>query len=428
MERLMQYIWQHRLLRPGKMATVDGRRVDIIDPGRLNTASGPDFFNAKVRIGADMWVGDVEIHVRASDWHRHGHDGDPAYDSVVLHVVDADDDCIRRANGEVIPQMRLPAAPDFRRHYDALVMRADLDLPCREVLASLPGIYVTDWLTALGMERLHNKADRVDELVRSYNGDWYDALYVTLARTMGFGTNSEPFERLARATPLRFLLKHADNLLSVEAMLFGQSGLLDGPDEGCAYADLLRREYGFMKVKFNLTRPDTLNWKRSGMRPQNSPHRRIALLAAYVSRIVSLAGQLCDCEDVDDVVRAFDIDLQGYWADHVNFSPMPSRQGRGVGMTALRGIAINAAIPYIYAYGRSHGKEDLCDRAVEMLQCMKPESNSKVTVFTAAGVRCPDAFTSQALVELRREYCEARKCLYCRIGHRMLAAKALREV
>lgn len=423
----MQYIWQHRLLRPGVMATVDGRRVDIIDPGRLNTASGPDFFNAKVRIGGDLWVGDVEIHVRASDWHRHGHDGDPAYESVVLHVVDADDDCIHRANGEVIAQMRLPAAPDFRRHYDALVMRADFDLPCREVIQQLPAVYVTDWLTALGMERLYNKADRIDSLTQAYTGDWHEALYVTLARTLGFGTNAEPFERLARATPLRYLLKHADNMLSVEAILFGQSGLLDSADATGNYPDALRREYGYMKAKFGLMPPTALNWKRSGMRPQNSPHRRVALLAAYVSRIVTLAGLLTECEDVDDVVRTFDIELAGYWVDHVNFSSLPSRQGRGVGMTALRGIAINAAIPFIYAYGRSRGTEELCTRAVEMLQCLKPENNSKVTVFTSAGVKCPDAFTSQALVELRREYCEARKCLYCRIGHRMLASKALRE-
>lgn len=428
MERLMQYIWQHRLLRPGAMSTVDGRRVDIIDPGRLNTASGPDFFNAKVRIGTDMWVGDVEIHVRASDWHRHGHDNDPAYESVILHVVDADDDCIRRPNGEVIPQMRLPAAPDFRRHYDALVMRADIDLPCREVIMQLPSIYITDWLTALGMERLYNKADRIDSLMQAYGGDQYEALYITLARTLGFGVNAEPFERLARATPLRFLLKHADNLLSVEAMLFGQSGLLSAADPNGAYASALSREYDFMKVKFDLKAPTDLNWKRSGMRPQNSPHRRIALLAAYVSKLTMLAGLLIDCEEVEDVTRAFDMDLQGYWADHFNFSPLPSRQGRGVGATALRGIVINAAIPYIFAYGRSHGRDELCQRAVEMLQSLNPETNSKVTVFTSVGVKCPDAFTSQALVELRREYCEARKCLYCRIGHRMLAAKALRGV
>ena len=277
----MQYVWQHRLWPHSHLRTVDGLPVQIIDPGKLNTDAGPDFFNAKIVIDGRKWAGDVEIHVRASDWHRHGHDDDPAYDSVILHVVDRDDTAIRRSNGEIIPQLQMACTPDFSRRYNDLVGRADRDLPCAATIASMPGIYMADWLESLAFERIYSKTDRIDGLLSRMGGDWESACYITIARSLGFGINGDPFERLAISTPLMFIAKHCDSLLTIEALLFGQSGLLDAAPAD-SYVESLRREYAFMAHKFGLKPLQSPGWKMARMRPANFPHRRIATLAALL--------------------------------------------------------------------------------------------------------------------------------------------------
>ena len=222
----MQYIWQHRLYRNSDMVTNDGLKVRVIDPGLLNTDAGPDFFNAKIEIDGHLWAGNVELHVRATDWKRHGHDRDKAYDSVILHVVGKDDAPVYRTSGERIPQVVLEVSPLFNQSYDRLVNARD-EIPCAASLRQVPHLTITEWVEALAFERLHNKVDRIGQLLELYHGSWEDVCYVTLARNLGFGINNEAFERLARRTPLRLLAKHSDSLLQVEALLFGQAGLLD---------------------------------------------------------------------------------------------------------------------------------------------------------------------------------------------------------
>lgn len=429
MERLMQYVWQHRLWPCGSLTTVDGRRVTVIDQGTLNTASGPDFFNAKVKIGDRLWAGNVEIHVRATDWHRHGHDSDRAYDSVILHVVDRDDGPVHRSNGELIPQLRLPCSPDFYNQYTGLVNRADRDLPCAATIATLPPLYISDWLAALAMERIYQKADRISELVARTAGDWEQACFVTIARALGFGINSQPMELLATGTPLSTLYKHADSQLSVEAMLFGQSGLLDAAPSGDPYIDMLRREYAFLSTKFGLHPLDAPGWKTGGLRPPNFPHRRIAALAAMVHSRRRLFSEIVSVETPDQAFGIFNVGLTGFWAKHFSFG-RTADAGHGsarLSHSSIDILTINVVAPMIMAYGMAMGEIDVSERVVSLLEAMKPESNSLVGMFARAGVKARDAMASQALVQLRRNYCEARKCLYCRIGHRMLAARALRR-
>ena len=281
MEGLLQYIWQHKLWLSEDMVTNDGRKVRVIDPGLLNTDAGPDFFNAKVEIDGRLWVGNVEIHVRASDWKRHHHDEDPAYDSVILHVVEKDDAPVARINGEIIPQVELKVSPRFNESYDRLV-NAKVELPCAARLGEVPPLTVTEWIEALAFERLHGKVDRVRELYDRYNGSWEDICYVMLARTLGFGINNDAFERLARVTPLRLLHKHSDSILQVEALLFGQAGLLGGAHADDAYYQQLMREYAFLANKFSLRPIEGTAWRLFRSRPQNFPYRRIALLAQFV--------------------------------------------------------------------------------------------------------------------------------------------------
>lgn len=427
MERLMQYVWKHRLWAPSSMHTVDGRHVRVIDPGLENTNSGPDFFNAKIMIDDRLWAGDVEIHVRASDWHRHNHDGDPAYDSVILHVVDRDDDVILRSNGEAIPQMRMPCTPDFHRHYSALVDRADIDLPCASTIPDNSSIYIVDWLSTLAYERLYDKSERISSLLSRLGGDWESVCYVTVARALGFGINGDPFERLALSLPLNFIGKHSDSLFSIEALLFGQSGLLDDAvSRGDSYAVALAREYAFMAHKFGLSKPQSLGWKMSRMRPANFPHRRIATLAAMLHGGFRMMSRFLDIKNIDDAETILSPSLTGYWEHRYSFGAESPQVATRLSRSSIAGIVINAVVPLMYAYADSHARTELADHAVELLQTLPPERNSIIDLFARAGIKATDAFTSQALIQLRKAYCQNRKCLYCRIGHRLLSSRSRR--
>lgn len=424
MEGLLQYIWQHKLWLSEDMVTNDGRRVRVIDPGLLNTDAGPDFFNAKVEIDGHLWVGNVEIHVRASDWKRHHHDEDPAYDSVILHVVEKDDAPVHRINGELIPQVELRVSPRFNECYDRLI-NATVELPCAARIKEVPQLTVTEWIEALAFERLHGKVDRVRELYDRYNGSWEDICYVMLARTLGFGINNDAFERLARVTPLRLLHKHSDSILQVEALLFGQAGLLNGAHDSETYYQQLTREYAFLANKFSLRPIEGSAWRLFRSRPQNFPYRRIALLAQFVHGGFNLMNDILDAAgDTSALRELFDVELSGYWATHYSFGKPSLSAGRALSSGSIDIVLINVVAPLYYARGEMTDDYTMTDRAIELLEDLRPERNSIVTMFQNAGIRCDNALTSQALIQLRRSYCEARKCIYCRLGHRLLATDA----
>lgn len=406
------------------MTTNDGRRIRVLDPGLLNTDAGPDFFNAKVQINGQTWVGNIEIHVRATDWRRHGHDTDKAYDSVILHVVTKDDAPVYRSNGERIPQLVLDVSPRFNESYDSLV-NARNELPCAAHLAQVPHIVVTEWIEGLAFERLHTKTERLHNLLSQFHGSWEDVCYTTLARNLGFGINNDAFERLAQRAPLRLLNKHSDSLLQIEAFLFGQAGLLtDGITGNDAYCRQLRSEYDFLANKFSLTHLEPEIWKTFRIRPQNFPFRRIAMLAQYVHGGFKLMSNLLSAPDEKAIRDLFSVTLTGYWANHFSFSKPVPTPSRALGERSIDIILINTVAPLFYAHGETTGNYALTDKAIDLLESLRPEKNSIVDTFTHAGIDCPDALSSQALIQLRRNYCEARKCIYCKIGHHLLSQAA----
>ena len=416
----MYYVWQHRLWGTAPLTTVDGRRLRVLDPGRLNTDAGPDFFNAKIEIEGNTWVGNIEMHTRASDWMRHHHDSDPAYDSVILHVVEQSDTGVRRTDGEPIAQMILPIAPSLAERISQL-MTSRQELPCAPHLASLPAIAVTDWMQSLALERLQAKAARLLELLHNFAGNWEEVCYVSLARTLGFGINNDALERLARRTPLRLMLKHSDSPLQLEALLLGQAGLLGGTASD-PYLDQLRREYAFLANKFSLRPMETEAWRLFRIRPQSFPFRRVALLARYVAGGFKLMNQILDAPHEDALRELFRIELDGYWAQHYTFG----RPTAGTAPTALSEgsidiVLINTVAPLLYARAEELGEWQTGDRAVGLLEDLRPERNSIITAFGRAGISCRNALDTQALIQLKRNYCEPRKCIFCRFGHRLLA-------
>ena len=427
MEKLMQYVWKHRLWRSEDMVTNTGKKVRVVDPGLLNTDAGPDFFNAKIEIDGHMWVGNVEMHYRATDWKRHHHDSDKAYDSVILHVVAKDDAPVRRTNGELIPQLVLEVSPQFNADYASLV-GATIEVPCATKIKQVPHLTIVEWVEGLAFERLHGKVERIHQLLDSFNGSWEDVCYVTLARNFGFGINNDAFERLARRTPLRLLGKHSDSVLQIEALLFGQAGMLDAQKPGMdSYYNQLCTEYAFLSNKFQLTPMEKESWKLFRIRPQNFPYRRIAMLAQFIEGGFRMMNRILEAEGEKEMRALFEVELSGYWTKHYTFGKPNERATATLSRSSTDIILINAVAPLLYAYGELTGNYEMTDKAIKLLEDLRAESNSIVSHFVAYGIDCPDALTSQALVQLKREYCDARKCIYCKIGHHLLSKAARGE-
>lgn len=423
----MQYVWKHRLWRSEDMVTNTGKKVRVVDPGLLNTDAGPDFFNAKIEIDGHMWVGNVEMHYRATDWKRHHHDSDKAYDSVILHVVAKDDAPVRRTNGELIPQLVLEVSPQFNADYASLV-GATIEVPCAAKIKQVPHLTIVEWVEGLAFERLHGKVERIHQLLDSFNGSWEDVCYVTLARNFGFGINNDAFERLARRTPLRLLGKHSDSVLQIEALLFGQAGMLDAQKPGMdSYYNQLCTEYAFLSNKFQLTPMEKESWKLFRIRPQNFPYRRIAMLAQFIEGGFRMMNRILEAEGEKEMRALFEVELSGYWTKHYTFGKPNERATATLSRSSIDIILINTVAPLLYAYGELTGNYEMTDKAIKLLEDLRAESNSIVSHFVAYGIDCPDALTSQALVQLKREYCDARKCIYCKIGHHLLSKAARGE-
>ena len=423
----MQYVWKHRLWRSEDMVTNTGKKVRVVDPGLLNTDAGPDFFNAKIEIDGHMWVGNVEMHYRATDWKRHHHDSDKAYDSVILHVVAKDDAPVRRTNGELIPQLVLEVSPQFNADYASLV-GATIEVPCATKIKQVPHLTIVEWVEGLAFERLHGKVERIHQLLDSFNGSWEDVCYVTLARNFGFGINNDAFERLARRTPLRLLGKHSDSVLQIEALLFGQAGMLDAQKPGMdSYYNQLCTEYAFLSNKFQLTPMEKESWKLFRIRPQNFPYRRIAMLAQFIEGGFRMMNRILEAEGEKEMRALFEVELSGYWIKHYTFGKPNERTTATLSRSSTDIILINTVAPLLYAYGELTGNYEMTDKAIKLLEDLRAESNSIVSHFVAYGIDCPDALTSQALVQLKREYCDARKCIYCKIGHHLLSKAARGE-
>lgn len=418
----MQQVWRYRLWGTGCLKTSQGKDIQILEAGKLNTGPGPDFSDARIRVGDKIWVGAVEIHRRASDWHRHGHDGDPAYDNVVLHVVGMDDCRIHRADGAEILQTVMRIDDGFADMFNGLLVSSDYVLPmCGRSLGNVASIFKTDWLTALAFERMQRKAADIMARIGAEGGNKLQAVFITLARGLGFGINADNMERMARATPFRILLKHTDRPEIVEAILFGQAGLLNVVTPADEYERLLAREYAFYAVKYGLTPIERPYWQMSVRNMTNTPYRRIALLAALICRhTVDLGNSLCNKPDIDYIRSYLGINVSEYWAYSFAFGRTSATRMGALGKQSRDLLIINVLAPLVYAEGLANGNHTLMERAISLWDALPPEQNGITRGFAAHNVMAPDAFTSQALIQLHKEYCERRRCPDCRLGYRLL--------
>lgn len=421
MELLLHYVWHHRLFPLAPLLTTDGQPVEVIDPGLPNRNAGPDFFNAKLKIGGTLWVGNVEIHQKASDWMRHGHTADPAYANVILHVVGEEDCRIELPGGEVLPQLVLRCPADVEQRYDELQHTRHYP-PCYAVIPRLPRLTVHSWLSALHVERLERKSLDIARRLEQHANHWEDVFFVTLARNFGFGVNADAFEAWAGRIPFRAVDKHRDDLFQIEAIFFGQAGLLEADEPADdAYYQRLRQEFRYLQRKFDLPRPlDAAQWRFLRLRPANFPHVRLAQLAALYQQGQTLFSRLMEAETTTDTTALLQAGTSDYWHEHYSFGHASPRRTARLGAKAIDLLLINTVVPFLYAYGRHRGDESLCERATRFIESIKAEDNHIVRLWSEVGLPVTSAADSQALIQLRTAYCDRKDCLRCRFGYEYL--------
>ena len=418
-ESILHYVWQNKLFTAYDLTTTVGETVEVIDVGRYNTDAGPDFFNAKVKISGTVWAGNIEIHSCSSDWKKHNHHADKAYDSVILHVVGEADEIVYRLDGEQIPQLILKYSAEIDLNFERLINEQKW-IACADKIEKIPTVFINSWKSALLTERLEQKMNAIQKLLDDTSQHWEDAFYITLARNFGFGTNSQAFESLAKSLPLSVLGKHKDQLFQLEALLFGQSGLLE-KDTTDEYSVKLMNEYHFLKAKFDLTPIDGSQWKLLRLRPDNFPHLRIAQFAALVHSSSKLFSKILDNPDIEYLQNLFLCEPSEYWKTHYLFSTESVSKTKKLGLQSIYGIIINTVVPFLFCYAYQKGNEDLKEKAVQLLENVPAERNSIISEWKNIGVMSDSAYDSQALIHLKKHYCDEKKCLHCRIGHKVLS-------
>lgn len=415
---LLHFIWQYKLFSAFGMKTTDGEDVEVINVGLKNNDAGPDFFNAKIKIAGTVWAGNVEIHVRASDWDKHLHAADQSYDSVVLHVVAEADKDIYRSNGEKIPCLKLVFSEETALRYDELLSNS-LRIPCADKLGDVPEIIINGWKNNLLVERLQLKTGYLQELLLATETHWEEVFYVSLARSMGFSVNGQAFEMLAKSIPLSVVAKHKHSLFELEALFFGQSGLLND-DTADVYEAELGEEYRFLKAKYGLKPLESSLWKFLRLRPENFPTVRITQFCSIVHHSSKLFSKITEHPEVEYIAKMFHVLPSEYWLTHYRFGEKSDEKQKAPGKQSVQSLIINTVVPLMFLYGSKTGREVLKQKAVEILEKLPAEKNALVNEWKSLGLTIETAYDSQAFIHLKKNYCEQKKCIQCRIGHKVL--------
>ena len=418
-ESILHYIWQQKLFNAHSLRSTDGEAIEVIDVGKANTDAGPDFFNAKIRIGATIWAGNIEIHVQSSDWNKHNHQSDKAYDSTILHVVKTVDTVIYRSNGEKIPQLELEYPQYIEENYEKLIS-AQKWIPCADRLEKVVHVFIQDWITTLLSERLEQKMNAIDAILKDNNNHWEEAFYIILARSFGFGINSQAFEMLARSLPLSVIAKHKSNQFQIEALLFGQAGFLENNKQD-EYASALKKEYDFLSAKYNLKKISVEQWKLLRLRPDNFPHLRIAQLATLIHSSSKLLSRVIDAPEIDALTKLFQSEPSEYWKTHYLLGHESVKKSKKLGKTAINGLLINTVIPFLFCYATRKDNQELKEKSLHLYELLPAEKNTIITKWKLVGLQPETAFDTQALLQLKKHYCDDKKCLRCRFGHQILS-------
>ncbi|WP_430813487.1 DUF2851 family protein [Carboxylicivirga sp. RSCT41] len=417
-EEFLHYIWQHKLYKP-ELFTINGESVEVIHPGTKNTDGGPDFFNAKIKIDGTLWAGNVEIHQNAKEWYEHQHHKDSAYDNVILHVVEKNSSTTLNSKQREIPVCLIEIGKELQLKYQQLYFN-ELWIPCADVVSGINEFTLHQWIERLLIEKLEEKSILIEALLEESKNNWDQVFFILLCRSFGFGINGLPFELMARQTPFTTLLKHADNPFQVEALLLGQAGFLNEAMTD-HYAKELKKEYVFLSQKYQLKAIDGHIWKFHRLRPANFPTIRLAQLSQLIASLKGCFDPLLNLKNTSHPLLNMQITISDYWKEHYRLNMRSSRSSaKTLGKQSRLRIIYNTIIPYLFIYSAKHHDEEQKEKIIDYLYQQPAEKNKTIENWAAIGILSKNEAQAQALLHLKKNYCNHNKCLTCHIGHKVL--------
>lgn len=422
-EDFLQYVWKHNLLHLN-LFTTENEAVSIIHPGWYNSDSGPDFFNARIRIGETEWAGNIEIHVRSSDWILHCHDHDDAYDNVILHVVLHHDREILTKQGVKIPVLEMNRNFDqsLYQHYLRLLVNKN-QIACEKMIGDVEVSRLQNWLDRMIIERYERKEKLLIESMHHNGNNIEELFYRKMAESFGMKVNADAFALLAKKTPMKLLSRHANSNMETEALLFGQAGFLEETFSE-QYPVLLKSAYHYFRQVYQLTEMDKHVWKFLRMRPVNFPTIRISQFASLLCKSDRIFSDILATDDLPGLKRIFELDSSFYWQDHYLFGRLSTPKDKRLGKDGSSSLLLNAVIPFKFFNARRFHADDTAENVLSMLHDIDYEENSITKYWAGLGVPTKSAWDSQGLIELKHHYCDQKKCLNCHIGQHLLQRNA----
>ncbi|MEO6904697.1 MAG: DUF2851 family protein [Bacteroidia bacterium] len=419
-EEFLHHIWKFKLFNQLNLTTSLGEKVEILKVGDHNFDAGPDFFNARLKIGDTLWAGNIEVHINASDWKKHAHQTNKVYDNIILHVVYNEDAQVNRASNEIIPTIELKYKISDKQYQQYLNFKSNKDwIPCKNIITSVPSIIISSTIDRLLLERLQRKSETIINSLKLNNNNWEETFYQQLAKNFGFKINAIPFELLSKSIPSTVLAKHKNSLLQIEAILFGQAGFLDQHYQD-KYPLQLQNEYIFLKQKFKLEAIDNNLWKFLRMRPVNFPTIRIAQFASLIYNSTHLFSKIIEIENYESIKKVLHVGVSEYWSAHYTFNKNSIVKTKHLGDDAINNIIINTIVPFLFTYGKQKNDEKYVDKALTFLEQVEGEKNTIIKEWDNLNMPVKNAYSTQALLQLKQEYCNNKKCLTCAIGNYLI--------
>ena len=418
-EDIIQYIWKFQYYNSNQLHCTNGDELSIIYPGILNCNQGPDFSDAKIKINDTLWAGNVEIHINSSDWKKHNHSEDNNYNNIILHVVWNHDYEIKDNNGNNLFTLELKnrVSKLLLERYRQLMENPSF-IPCEKLEANLSGLGLTAWKQRLTAERLLLKSDTIFKILQQTNFHWEETFWWLIAANFGLKINSEAFKKIAQSLPLVLLAKHKSSIIQIEALLFGQAGLLEKDFEE-KYPAMLKKEYEFYRKKYKLNPVEEgLHFLR--MRPANFPTIRLAQLAMLIHNSEHLFSKIKETGSAKELKIMFELEANDYWHYHYIFDEESAFKIKRLGKQMVNNILINTVVPIVFSYGLHHNEELYKEKAISWLEEIPPEKNTITSGFEEIGYSNKSAFDSQALIQLKNHYCNNKLCLECSIGNSLL--------
>ena len=419
-EDFLHYIWKYRLLIKNEFKSVDEQVIEILSPGFHNTDAGPDFFNARIKINDTLWAGNVEIHFKSSDWYKHKHNNDLKYDNIILHVVYENDVPVKRKNDELITTLCIKNWFNEKLYFTYKdLLNCKMWISCEKNLNCVDSNLINIWKEKLTVDRMQKKSQEIQSVLNFNNNDWSQTFYEFLFKNFGFKINAVAFEMLAKSLPLSYLAKHKNSLFQIEALLFGQAGFLNETLVD-AYPKALFKEYNYLKQKFSLQPINYAMWHLLRIRPQNFPQLRIAQLAALIHNSTALFSKVIEAESIDSLFDMFSFSTSCFWETHYLFEKSVPQKNTKIGKASVENVVINTVVPFIFAYATLKNDAVLRDRALFFLESTSAEKNHIISKWSELGIKSKTALDTQALIELKNNYCNSKKCLNCMIGDLIL--------